>query len=90
LTSTDSKGQPNEAFGDVLDRAKQYVSNFTEAMRKGRFPVWPRSRSACRNCDFQEICRYAEWRIMRKWDANPIAELAIPADEAEAGEEDEP
>ena len=90
LTSTDSKGQPNEAFGDVLDRAKQYVSNFTEAMRKGRFPVWPRSRSACRNCDFQEICRYAEWRIMRKWEANPIAELALPADEAEEDEEGEP
>ena len=45
-----------------------------DAMRAGRFPVYPRAGCPGR-CDFDGICRYAEWRIRRKWEAHPIAEL---------------
>ena len=89
LRSLDAKGKPLPKFQEVLDLARRYVENFIEAMRAGAFPVWPRDRQACRNCDYGEICRFAEWRLRRKWEAHPIASLApLDAEGAEA-EEDE-
>jgi hypothetical protein len=43
------------------------------------------------HCDAGGICRFAEWRISRKWDAHPIATLEVlPDDEGEGGEEATP
>ncbi len=88
LASTDSKGDPNPAFTQALGRAAEYIRRFTGAMRRGQYPVYPRGGCPA-HCDFSEICRYAEWRIERKWKAHPIAELEPIADKAdEAGEAD--
>ena len=90
LQSLDSKGNVSESFRETLDLARRYVENFIEAMRAGAFPVWPRDRGACRNCNYGEICRYAEWRLRRKWEAHPIGTLVSLAEEEneETDEED--
>lgn len=84
-------GGPNEDFEQTMERTRTYIERFVEAMRQGRFAVYPRAQDACSSrCDFAEICRYAEWRISRKWEANPIEALAvIPDGESdEAGDEE--
>jgi len=82
---------PEGTLAPALDRARAYIANFIEAMRKGVFPVWPRYRSGCpKHCDFRGICRFAEWRLRRKWEAHPIAELEPLGDADGADEEDEP
>ena len=89
LTSTDSKGKPNEKFDRALERAAEYIRRFSDAMRRGLFPVYPRGRNGCSGyCAFQEICRFAEWRIQRKWDLHPITQLELIADCDEDGEEE--
>jgi hypothetical protein len=56
-------------------------------MRCGRFPVWPRE-GCSDSCDYSAICRYAEWRLRRKWELHPVPGLEIIADaSAEQGEE---
>jgi len=86
LASEDSKGNPNEKFDRTLDRAAEYIRRFSDAMRRGLFAVYPRGRSGCSGyCAFHEICRFAEWRIQRKWDLHPIAQLDLIAD----GDEDD-
>ena len=56
-------------------------------MRLGLFPVYP--RGGCSEfCDFEGLCRYAAWRIDRKWDQHPLEPLQVIAGDAdEAGEE---
>ncbi|MGB2797859.1 MAG: PD-(D/E)XK nuclease family protein, partial [Phycisphaerae bacterium] len=79
---------PEGTLGPALERARRYIANFVEAMREGVFPVWP--RDGCpKYCDFQGICRFAEWRLRRKWEAHPIAELEPIGDADGADEEDE-
>ena len=79
---------PEGTLGPALERARRYIANFVGAMREGVFPVWP--RDGCpKYCDFQGICRFAEWRLRRKWEAHPIAELEPIGDAAGADEEDE-
>jgi hypothetical protein len=58
-------------------------------MRKGCFPVYPRD-DCSEHCGFQTICRYAEWRVERKWKLNPIPELdpLPPGDETADGHEE--
>ena len=87
LTRSDSKGEADPKFDEALDRADEYIRRFIDAMRLGRYPVYP--RTGCPgHCAFNGICRFAEWRIQRKWQANPIPELACLADEADDGGED--
>jgi len=58
-------------------------------MRRGLFAVYPRGRGGCSGyCPFQEICRYAEWRVDRKWDLHPIVQLDLIADADEGGEDE--
>ena len=91
LASADSKGRPNEKFEPTLARAAEYIRRFTDAMRRGLFPVLPRGRYGCPgHCDFQEICRISQWRIRRKWQLHPLAPLALIEDEAAEGEEAAP
>jgi len=82
LSTKATKRHPRGTAGPARERAAVYVRRFVEAMRKGCFPVFP--RVGCPDhCDFKAICRFAEWRIQRKWEAHPIPELAPlpPADE---------
>jgi RecB family exonuclease len=89
LASIDSKGKPNEKFRDAMTRAEKYINNFVDAMRCGRFPVWPRE-GCSDSCDYSAICRYAEWRLRRKWELHPVPGLeAIPPEKApDPGEAD--
>jgi ATP-dependent helicase/nuclease subunit B len=79
---------PEGTLAPALDRAGRYIANFIEAMREGLFPVWPRS-TCPEHCDFQGICRFAEWRLRRKWEAHPIAQLESIGDADSGDEEDE-
>ena len=89
LANTTSKGEPDPSFDAALDRAAEYIRRFVEAMRLGRYPVYP--RTGCPgHCDFSGICRFAEWRVQRKWEANPIPELACLTDAADDGGEADP
>jgi ATP-dependent helicase/DNAse subunit B len=91
LASADSKGRPNEKFEPTLARAAEYIRRFTDAMRRGLFPVLPRGRYGCPgHCDFQEICRVSQWRIRRKWQLHPLAPLELIEDKAAEGEEAAP
>ncbi|MCX5675414.1 MAG: PD-(D/E)XK nuclease family protein [Planctomycetota bacterium] len=91
LASADAKGRPNEKFGQTLARAAEYIRRFTDAMRRGLFPVYPRGRYGCPgHCDFQEICRISQWRIRRKWQQHPLAPLEVIKDEAAEDEEAAP
>ena len=91
LTSAASKKHPDGTARPAQDRAAEYARRFLEAMRLGRYPVYP--RTGCSGyCDFRGICRYAQWRIQRKWEANPIGEVAVIADDdgtGAAAEEDD-
>jgi len=90
LSAKSTPKHPDGTLAPALDRARQYIANFIEAMREGVFPVWPRYRSGCpEHCDFQGICRFTEWRLRRKWEAHPIAELEPIGDAAGGEEEDE-
>ena len=89
MVSTDSKGIPNEKYDRALARAEEYIRRFSDAMRRGIFPVYPRSQNGCSGyCAFQEICRFAEWRIDRKWELHPIAQLEVVADGDDGGEDE--
>jgi ATP-dependent helicase/nuclease subunit B len=89
LASTDSKGQPNEKYERTLARAEEYIRRFSDAMRRGIFPVYPRARNGCSDhCDFKEICRFTEWRVERKRQLHPIAQLEPIADDNDAGEDE--
>jgi hypothetical protein len=88
LRSTDAKGGPSEKFRRVMDAAKEYVRRFVDAMRRGLYPVYPRQECSG-YCPFQEVCRYAEWRIERKWQAHPIPQLGRIAPAAPADGEDD-
>jgi len=91
LASADAKGRPNEKFEQTLARAAEYIRRFIDAMRRGLFPVYPRGRGGCPgHCDFHEICRFAEWRVRRKWQLDPLAPLELIEDEAAEGEEAAP
>jgi RecB family exonuclease len=83
LTSEATKTAPGGTVRPALDLARRYIENFVEAMRQGQFPVYPRVEGGCAaHCPFQEICRYAEWRIRRKAEAHPIPPLAVLDEEA--------
>jgi superfamily I DNA/RNA helicase len=86
LASADSKGRPREAFRQALEQAEKYIHRFIDAMRRGQFPVWPRGECSDR-CDFHEICRFAEWRLRRKWQQHPIPGLEVDVPEAGAAED---
>ncbi|MFO8014100.1 MAG: PD-(D/E)XK nuclease family protein [Phycisphaerae bacterium] len=90
LSTKATKTYPRGTAAPARERAAAYIARFIEAMRKGCFPVYP--RDGCSNhCAFQTICRFAEWRIERKWEAHPIPELdVLPEDDetADAGEEE--
>jgi len=84
LSTKATEGHPNGTAGPARDRAAAYMRQFIEAIRRGRFPVYP--RASCGRCDFAGICRYAEWQSQRKWQASPIPSLAlIPESEDETG-----
>jgi ATP-dependent helicase/nuclease subunit B len=81
LSTKATTKHPRGTAEPACDRAAAYIARFIEAMRKGCFPVYPRD-GCSQHCDFQTICRYAEWRIERKWKANPIPLLdVLPPDE---------
>jgi ATP-dependent helicase/nuclease subunit B len=83
LSTKATKKHPRGTAGPAQQRAAAYIARFIDAMRKGCFPVFPRD-GCSDHCDFQTICRYAEWRIDRKWEAHPIDELAVlPPDDAD-------
>ena len=86
LTTEQTPKFPNGSVGPAQERAAQYICRFIDAMRHGRFPVYPR-QGCPGHCDFSEICRYAEWRIQRKWELHPLAELEPIADASAEGEE---
>jgi len=86
LASATAEGEPSEAFGRALARAAEYVRRYVDAMRRGLYPVYPRQGCSGR-CDFQEICRFAEWRIRRKRQLHPIEALEPIPDEASDAEE---
>jgi ATP-dependent helicase/nuclease subunit B len=87
LSSTDTQGNPNPKFDAALDRAAEYIRRFIDAMRRGLYPVYP--RSGCSGlCDYAGLCRYTEWRIQRKWNLHPIPELDVIADASPAGDEE--
>jgi ATP-dependent helicase/nuclease subunit B len=89
LASHNARGEPNETFQAALDRAEKYIRNFVDAMRLGLYPVYPRQK--CPDlCDFAGLCRYAAWRIDRKWELHPLEPLAVLADDEGKGEEAEP
>jgi ATP-dependent helicase/nuclease subunit B len=88
LASLKSKGEPNEKFAAAMDAATAYIHRFIDAMRRGHFPVYP--RDGCPgHCDMGGICRYAQWRIDRKWREHPIdgLEPIVPAAEDSGDEE---
>jgi ATP-dependent helicase/DNAse subunit B len=88
LTTDGTKKFPDGTVAPAQERAAEYIRRFIDAMRHGQFPVYPRNGCPA-HCDLSEICRYAEWRIERKWQLHPIAGLAPIEDEAaEAGEAD--
>jgi RecB family exonuclease len=90
MASTDAQDRPNETFERTLARAAEYIRRFTDAMRRGQFIVYPRGARGCpEHCDFHEICRFAEWRIQRKWRLHPLALLEPIADD-DAGREGQP
>ena len=89
LKSHDSKGNPDEKYEPAMARAAEYIRRFSDAMRRGLFPVYPRGHGGCSGyCDFHEICRFAEWRIQRKWEQHPIAQLEMIADGDDSGEDE--
>ena len=89
ISSAATTMNPGGSLDPALDRARKYLINFVEAMRMGKYPVYPRAENGCGGyCDFREICRYAEWRIRRKWEAHPIPELDILADDQPGADED--
>jgi len=88
LSAKPTPKHPDGTLAPALDRARQYIANFIEAMREGVFPVWP--RDGCpKYCNFQGICRFAEWRLRRKWEAHPIGPLASLAEEEEETDEED-
>jgi ATP-dependent helicase/nuclease subunit B len=88
LTSANSKGKPNPAYMATLDRAETYIRNFIDAMRLGLFAVYPRGRGCPEFCDYKGLCRYAAWRIDRKWEQHPLEQLRVLATDTEPGGED--
>ncbi|MCX5684737.1 MAG: PD-(D/E)XK nuclease family protein, partial [Planctomycetota bacterium] len=89
LASVDSKDKPSEKYKQALARAEEYIRRFTDAMRRGLFPVYPRARNGCSEfCAFQEICRFAEWRVERKRELHPIAQLEPIIDDTKAAEDE--
>ena len=88
LSTNATKKHPEGSAGPALERAAEYIRRFIDAMRRGLYPVYPRTECPG-HCEFQDICRFAEWRIQRKWEAHPLRELERIRDEAEEGEEDE-
>ena len=87
LANQDSKGNAKDAVEKSLDRAGTYIRRFVEAMRQGQYPVYPRMPCPG-HCDASGICRFAEWRINRKWEAHPIVTLEILPDDEDAGAEE--
>ncbi len=84
ISTRATKKRPRGTADPARERAAATIRRFIEAIRRGRFPVYP--RTACGRCDFAGICRYAEWRSQRKWEASPIPALApLPDGEDETG-----
>ena len=88
LANQDSKGNAKDAVEKSLERAGTYIRRFVDAMRQGQYPVLPRLRDCPGHCDARGICRFADWRIRRKWEAHPIAALEVLPDDEAAGEEE--
>ena len=90
LSTKATKEHPDGTSDPARRRAAAYIARFIDAMREGKFPVYPRGDDGCPDhCDFKTICRYAEWRIQRKWDAHPIEALDVIADDASADDDDD-
>ena len=87
LSTKATKRHPQGTAGPARQRAADYVARFVEAIRNGCFPVYPRDGCPGR-CDFKPICRFAEWRIQRKWQAHPIEALDVIADDGSADDDD--
>jgi len=74
LSNQGRSRHPDGTLAPAQRRAAEYIRRFVEAIRRGRFPVY--ARAGCpSHCDFQGICRFAEWRSERKWRTAPIPEL---------------
>lgn len=86
LSTKATKSHPNGTAGPAQDRAAEYIRRFVDAIRGGRFPVYPRG-DCSEYCGAAGICRYAAWQSDRKWDAAPIAELDIIADDDNADDD---
>ncbi len=81
LSTKATKTYPEGTAGPARRRAAAYIARFIDAMRDGHFPVYPRGDGCPGHCDFQTICRYAEWRVERKWEVHPIEALAVLSDD---------
>jgi len=82
LTTEAVRGHPEGNAGPARDLAAEYIRRFVDAIRGGRFPVYP--RTGCPEyCDAAGICRYAAWQSDRKWNAAPISKLEIISDDAD-------
>jgi ATP-dependent helicase/DNAse subunit B len=86
LGTQPTANRPEGTAAPAQKRAARYIHRFIEAMRHGQYPVYPRSGCPI-HCGFSEICRFADWRIRRKWELNPIAGLEQIDDEAPGAEE---
>jgi len=54
-------------WSEQMDAAVGFIRDYVRAIRHGEFPVMRRGKDPCPGyCDFREICRYSEWRAMKK------------------------
>jgi len=54
-------------WSEQMDAVLGFLGDYVRAIRHGEFPVVRRGKQGCPGyCDFREICRYSEWRSMKK------------------------
>jgi hypothetical protein len=54
-------------WDECLRLARRFIRSHVREIRRGQFPVILRGKDACPGyCEFREICRYSEWRAVKK------------------------
>lgn len=65
-------------FRDALER---FVVELVASLRRGQFPIAPRSDDCTKVCDYRHACRIGQVRALRKtWDEAP--RIVLPGDDA--------
>jgi hypothetical protein len=56
----------NEKWSKVREQLQEWVTTLAASIRKGAFPLEPRSATCTQTCDFAEICRITQLRHTEK------------------------